>query len=66
MARPARAMPDDFPEVFEREGWEGTPAHYRAHGVIVARWINQAGRETLRQRRRNYVLGNRLNRSAMQ
>lgn len=62
MGRPSRSMPDDFPEVFVREGWEGAPAHYGTRGDKIARWLEQAGREELKKRRRNYVLGNRLSR----
>jgi hypothetical protein len=62
MARPARAIPDDFEETFVTKGWEGTPEHYGTRSDKVARWLDQVGRDELRQRRKNYVLGNRPNR----
>lgn len=59
MGRPPRPMPDDFPEVFEVMGWEAAD-HYGTNPRKIAQWADQTGRETLRTRRRNYVLGNRL------
>lgn len=59
MGRPPRPRPDDFEEVFEVMGWDATE-HYSTNARCIARWANETGRENLRTRRRNYVLGMRL------
>lgn len=69
MGRPQREKPDDFRRVFVMLGWEGTPDHYGTHSSVVARWVDEEGRDDLTQARRrhvsarrrsNYVLGRRL------
>lgn len=57
--RPPRPAPQDFDEVFEHVGWEATE-YYGTHSARIARWLDERGREKLRLRRRNYVLGKRL------
>lgn len=59
MGRPCRLIPADFTEVYERLGWEARD-HYGVRTDTFTRWVNEQGREPLRNRRRNYVLGNRL------
>lgn len=59
LGRPPRPRPDDFEEVFEVMGWECAD-HYGTNPRKIAQWADQTGRERLRTRRRNYVLGNRL------
>lgn len=62
MGRPRRTRPHDFADTFARLGWDGTPEHYRTHSSRVARWVDEEGRDALRKRRKNYVMGNRLGR----
>lgn len=59
VGRPLRPAPDDFAEVFERHGWEATEV-LGTNAKRVARWLDQLGRDDLKRRRRNYVLGRRL------
>lgn len=59
LGRPLRPMPDDFEEVFVAIGWDSVD-HYSTNPKRVARWLDDAGRDKLKQRRRNYVIGNRL------
>jgi hypothetical protein len=50
-----RPLPTDFVEVFLEIGWDGIQYHYRTHNSTIARWINEAGGEALRQRRAEIV-----------
>ena len=60
MGRPLRPVPDDFAETFERLGW-GSVEHYGTRADRVSRWLREIGRSDAIKKRRNYVLGNRLN-----
>lgn len=61
MGRPVLPAPEGFEEVFVRLGWEAKDAL----GIDTPRFrraLDELGRDRLRQRRKNYVMGNRLNR----
>lgn len=61
MGRPARVIPDDFADVFVREGWDAAD-HYATRADKIARWLDETGRDELRKRRKNYIMGNRMSR----
>lgn len=50
-----RPMPVDFPETFERVGWEGIEAECRAHKTTIKRWMLSFGEEELQRRRRAWL-----------
>jgi len=51
MVKPYRQMPADFRERFIELGWAEIGAHYRAHDRTIARWIEEAGGDELRNAR---------------
>ena len=53
--RPYRACPPDFRETYIRLGWETIVEHYSANWRIIARWIDETGREELTAARAEYV-----------
>ena len=55
---PRRPCPRDFRETYIRIGWDGIEDHYRTNSRIIARWIDECGREELRRARAGYVLRN--------
>jgi len=50
-----RPMPADFPKLFVELGWGGVGAALFAHRRSVTRWLEQAGAEDLRQKRREFL-----------
>lgn len=53
--RPYRPCPPDFRERYIEMGWHVADAHYRAHWATVARWIDETGRQELKEARAAYV-----------
>lgn len=53
--RPYRPKPRDFRESYLRLGWDGIVAHYRTNWRVIARWIDEEGRDQLRADRRAAV-----------
>jgi hypothetical protein len=51
MEKPYRPIPIDFRERFIELGWGEIGAHYRAHDRTIARWIEEAGGDELREAR---------------
>lgn len=49
--RPYRPCPPDFRDRFIELGWEAIGEHYRAGWAVIARWIDRAGGDDLRQAR---------------
>lgn len=75
MVRRYRPMPRDFREVYLRLGWDkAIEEHYRTNYRCIARWIEEAGGDTLRaarsaisghphaphRRSKRYILGRTL------
>lgn len=58
MTKPYRVPPADFVQSFILMGWSEIADHYRTNYRCVARWIRQAGDETLRWER-CFVTGSR-------
>lgn len=50
-----RPMPKDFPEFFVEFGWGGVGAALGAHRRSIMRWLDEAGAEDLRQKRREFL-----------
>lgn len=50
-----RQLPADFRERYIELGWEAIGDHYRASWRVIVRWIDQAGRDDLREARAAYV-----------
>lgn len=55
LERPRRPCPRDFRERYIELGWETIAEHYRANWRCVRRWIDETGREELRQARAAHV-----------
>lgn len=53
--RPYRTCPADFRERYLEMGWDGIVEHYATHWRAVARWIDEAGGDELRQARAAHV-----------
>lgn len=53
--RPYRPCPPDFRERYIEMGWHVVDAHYRAHWATIARWIDECGRQELKEARAAYV-----------
>ena len=52
---PYRPKPRDFREVYISIGWEGIVDHYRTNWRVVRRWIEEEGRDVLREARAQFV-----------
>jgi hypothetical protein len=50
-----RPMPKDFPKLFVEFGWGGVGVELGAHRRSIMRWLNEAGAEELRQKRREFL-----------
>jgi hypothetical protein len=53
--RPYRTCPADFRERYIELGWETIQEHYRAGWPVIARWIDECGRDELKAARAEYV-----------
>ena len=53
--RPYRPCPPDFRETYICLGWEAIVDHYRTNWRCIARWIDEAGRQELKEARAAYV-----------
>jgi hypothetical protein len=53
--RPYRPCPPDFRERYIEMGWHVVDEHYRAHWRTIARWIDETGRQELKEARTAYV-----------
>ncbi|MBU7587910.1 MAG: hypothetical protein KAF42_01715 [Sphingopyxis terrae] len=53
--RPYRTCPRDFRETYIRLGWETIAEHYRTNWRVIARWIDETGRQELRAARSAHV-----------
>jgi hypothetical protein len=53
--RPYRPCPTDFREHFIELGWQDIAEHYATNWRVIARWIDESGREDLRTARAAYV-----------
>ena len=53
--RPYRPCPPDFRERYIEMGWHYVDAHYGANWRTVARWIDETGRQELKEARAAYV-----------
>lgn len=54
-----RPKPLNFRDVFIRTGWRGSEEEFRAHGSMVARWVDEEGRKELLAARLAYRVRNR-------
>lgn len=50
-----RPKPNDFRERYIEMGWEWIVEHYRTNWKVVARWIDEEGREELKAARAAHV-----------
>jgi hypothetical protein len=48
-------MPQHFPDMFVRLGWEAIEDHYDTGQTVVKRWMREAGEQLLIEMRRGYV-----------
>ncbi len=53
--KPYRPCPPDFRDRFIELGWEDIAEHYATNWRVIARWIDETGREDLRAARAAYV-----------
>ena len=53
--KPYSPCPPDFRETFIRLGWESIVEHYRTNWRVIARWIDETGRQELKEARAAYV-----------
>lgn len=53
--RPMRPCPADFAARYIELGWDEAQAHYRAGWSVLARWVDEAGGDQLRQARAEHV-----------
>jgi hypothetical protein len=58
-----RPCPPDFVEVYLQIGWDGIEDHYRAHKLVIKRWVAENGGDALKARRREAVRSKRLSRA---
>ena len=50
-----RPMPQDFPDMFVRLGWEAIEDHYDTGQTVVKRWMREFGEFRLIELRRAYM-----------
>lgn len=60
-----RPCPPDFVEVYLQIGWDGIEDHFRAHKLVIKRWVAENGGDALKARRRDVVRSKRLSRSCV-
>jgi len=53
-----RPCPRDFRDRYIELGWESIQEHYRAGWPVIARWIDECGRDELKAARSEYVIRN--------
>jgi hypothetical protein len=63
LVRPYRPKPHDFREVYIRIGWSEIVDHYQTNWRCARRWIDEEGRESLKQARAEHVRTERIKRT---
>ena len=53
--KPYHPCPPDFRDRYIELGWEDIAEHYATNWRVIARWIDETGREDLRAARAAYV-----------
>lgn len=55
--RPYEPAPEGFAARFVKDGWRGIERYYGARTARNHRWLNECGKERLKELRRRYLKG---------